>query len=80
MDKLVLFITCVDCSSVWCTSPHALAAGHEYFAEVSEDFIEDEFNLTGLAGIVGFYKVIQALTYCYTSKSILGSSRDDTGR
>ncbi|EOR02846.1 Casein kinase II subunit beta-1 [Wallemia ichthyophaga EXF-994] len=30
--------------------------GHEYFAEVSEDFIEDEFNLTGLAGIVGFYK------------------------
>ncbi|TIA79671.1 hypothetical protein E3P98_03139 [Wallemia ichthyophaga] len=56
VDKLVLFITCVDCSSVWCTSPHALAAGHEYFAEVSEDFIEDEFNLTGLAGIVGFYK------------------------
>lgn len=26
--------------------------GHEYFAEVAEDFIEDDFNLTGLgAGV-----------------------------
>ena len=23
-------------------------AGHQYFAEVAEEFIEDEFNLTGL--------------------------------
>ncbi|CAO1623458.1 unnamed protein product [Parajaminaea phylloscopi] len=30
--------------------------GHEYFAEVSEDFIEDDFNLTGLNGLVPFYK------------------------
>jgi hypothetical protein len=26
--------------------------GHEYFAEVSEDFIEDDFNLTGLGAVV----------------------------
>lgn len=30
--------------------------GHEYFAEVSEDFIEDDFNLTGLQGQVAMYK------------------------
>jgi casein kinase II subunit beta len=30
--------------------------GHEYFAEVSEDFIEDDFNLTGLAAQVPMYK------------------------
>lgn len=30
--------------------------GHEYFAEVSEDFIEDDFNLTGLGSQVPMYK------------------------
>ena len=30
--------------------------GHEYFAEVSEDFIEDDFNLTGLNSQVPMYK------------------------
>ncbi|KAK5160103.1 hypothetical protein LTS14_002210 [Recurvomyces mirabilis] len=30
--------------------------GHEYFAEVSEDFIEDDFNLTGLQSQVSMYK------------------------
>ena len=30
--------------------------GHEYFAEVSEDFIEDDFNLTGLMSQVPMYK------------------------
>ncbi|KIH94212.1 casein kinase II subunit beta [Sporothrix brasiliensis 5110] len=30
--------------------------GHEYFAEVSEDFIEDDFNLTGLQSQVQLYK------------------------
>ena len=30
--------------------------GHEYFCEVSEDFIEDDFNLTGLNTIVPYYK------------------------
>jgi casein kinase II subunit beta len=30
--------------------------GHEYFAEVSEDFIEDDFNLTGLQNQVAMYK------------------------
>ncbi|KAK6530469.1 casein kinase 2 regulatory subunit [Orbilia ellipsospora] len=30
--------------------------GHEYFAEVTEEFIEDDFNLTGLSAIVPMYK------------------------
>ncbi|KAJ5191139.1 Casein kinase II subunit beta-1 [Penicillium cinerascens] len=30
--------------------------GHEFFAEVSEDFIEDDFNLTGLQSQVPRYK------------------------
>ncbi len=30
--------------------------GHEYFAEVSEEFIEDDFNLTGLQSQVPMYK------------------------
>lgn len=39
----------------WITSFCSLL-GHEYFAEVSEDFIEDDFNLTGLQGQVPMYK------------------------
>lgn len=30
--------------------------GHHYFVEVAEEFIEDDFNLTGLNSIVPFYK------------------------
>ncbi|KAH8929616.1 casein kinase II beta subunit [Atractiella rhizophila] len=30
--------------------------GHEYFCEIAEDFIEDDFNLTGLNILVPFYK------------------------
>jgi casein kinase II subunit beta len=30
--------------------------GHEYFCEVTEDFIEDDFNLTGLNNMVPFWK------------------------
>lgn len=30
--------------------------GHEYFCEVTEDFIEDDFNLTGLNALVPFWK------------------------
>lgn len=30
--------------------------GHEYFTEVTEEFIEDEFNLTGLSSMVPHYK------------------------
>ena len=30
--------------------------GHEYFAEISEEFIEDDFNLTGLSSLVPMYK------------------------
>ncbi|KAI8378335.1 casein kinase II, regulatory subunit [Blakeslea trispora] len=30
-------------------------SGHEYYIEVPEDFIEDEFNLTGLASVIPYY-------------------------
>ncbi|KAK9479120.1 casein kinase II regulatory subunit-domain-containing protein [Lipomyces japonicus] len=30
--------------------------GHEFFAEVSEEFIEDDFNLTGLSSLVPHYR------------------------
>ena len=30
--------------------------GHEYFCEVQEEFLEDEFNLTGLNSMVPFWK------------------------
>jgi casein kinase II subunit beta len=39
--------------------------GHEYFAEVSEEFIEDDFNLTGLQTQVAMYK--EALEVCFFS-------------
>jgi len=39
--------------------------GHEYFAEVSEEFIEDDFNLTGLQSQVAMYK--EALEVCLFS-------------
>lgn len=39
----------------WIASFCALP-GHEYFAEVSEEFIEDDFNLTGLQTQVAMYK------------------------
>ncbi|EQL04186.1 casein kinase II beta subunit [Ophiocordyceps sinensis CO18] len=39
----------------WISSFCALL-GHEYFAEVSEEFIEDDFNLTGLQTQVVLYK------------------------
>lgn len=39
----------------WISSFCALL-GHEYFAEVSEEFIEDDFNLTGLQNQVPMYK------------------------
>lgn len=39
----------------WISSFCALL-GHEYFAEVTEEFIEDDFNLTGLQTQVAMYK------------------------
>lgn len=39
-------------TKTWFTS----LPGHEYFCEVAEDFIEDDFNLTGLQGMVPFWK------------------------
>jgi casein kinase II subunit beta len=47
--------------------------GHEYFAEVSEEFIEDDFNLTGLQGQVPMYKeaLEVGLTLCKFIKPLL---------
>lgn len=30
--------------------------GHDYYCEVHEDFIDDDFNLTGLQSMVPFWK------------------------
>ena len=30
--------------------------GHDYFVQVSQDFIEDDFNLTGLSLQVPYYR------------------------
>lgn len=37
--------------SWWCAHP-----GHEYFTEVPEEFIEDDFNMTGLSSLVSLYR------------------------
>jgi casein kinase II subunit beta len=42
--------------------------GHEYFAEVSEEFIEDDFNLTGLQSQVAMYK--EALEVCLSCRRV----------
>ena len=31
------------------------AAGHEYFCQIPEEFIEDDFNLTGLSAVIPMY-------------------------
>lgn len=62
----------------WISSFCALL-GHEYFAEISEEFIEDDFNLTGLQTQVAMYKealeVIVFLTHgfgqCADQKYVL---------
>jgi casein kinase II subunit beta len=48
-------ITSSQSPESWISSFCSLV-GHEYFAEVSEDFIEDDFNLTGLQSQVPMYK------------------------
>lgn len=50
-----------DAQETWISSFCGLM-GHEYFAEVAEDFIEDDFNLTGLQAQVPMYK--EALEVC----------------
>src|SRR5436190_23337367 len=55
--------------------------GHEYFAEVSEDFIEDDFNLTGLQSQVPMYKdaleMILDVEPSETSSSIAVSEEEE---
>ena len=49
--------------------------GHEFFAEVSEDFIEDDFNLTGLQSQVPMYK--EALEMILDVEPEDGEDEDD---
>jgi casein kinase II subunit beta len=55
--------------------------GHEYFAEVSEDFIEDDFNLTGLQAQVPMYKdaleMILDVEPSETNSSILSEEEEE---
>lgn len=44
-----------EISDTWIATYCSLM-GHEFFAEVSEDFIEDDFNLTGLQAQVPLFK------------------------
>ncbi|KAF8974501.1 casein kinase II regulatory subunit-domain-containing protein [Flammula alnicola] len=54
----------IDCTAASSTPTSTLTwiswfcslPGHEYFCEVTEDFIEDDFNLTGLNTMVPFWK------------------------
>lgn len=55
-----------DAQETWISSFCGLM-GHEYFAEVAEDFIEDDFNLTGLQAQVPMYK--EALEVCFVALS-----------
>jgi casein kinase II subunit beta len=49
--------------------------GHEYFAEISEDFIEDDFNLTGLQTQVAMYKeALEVNLLLYTIRQIAKAS------
>ena len=47
--------------------------GHEYFCEVTEDFIEDDFNLTGLNTMVPFWK--EAMEMVLDVEPGVGSAR-----
>ncbi|KAF4556900.1 Casein kinase II subunit beta-like protein 1 [Elsinoe fawcettii] len=60
--------------------------GHEYFAEISEEFIEDDFNLTGLQSQVPMYKEalemildVEPETDDYSGASDLPSDDDASG-
>jgi hypothetical protein len=41
----------------WYICPHHvfIPRGHEYFCQIPEEFIEDDFNLTGLSSIIPMY-------------------------
>lgn len=57
--------------------------GHEYFAEVSEEFIEDDFNLTGLQTQVAMYKEaleVRALFSVTDPITVLTQCADDSRR
>ena len=49
--------------------------GHEYFCEVDEEFIRDEFNLTGLNTIVPHYRLSIDIILDYESIENVGTSR-----
>lgn len=49
--------------------------GHEYFAEVAEDFIEDDFNLTGLGAVVPMYVCSSSNPPIHVTKHFLLGTR-----
>lgn len=51
--------------------------GHEYFAEVSEEFIEDDFNLTGLQTQVAMYKEALEVFFSFFFPSCLSIPLQD---
>lgn len=54
--------------------------GHEYFCEVTEDFIEDDFNLTGLSTMVPFWKEAMEMVLDVEPGESYGLHRSDHAR
>ncbi|GAB5587507.1 casein kinase 2 regulatory subunit [Umbelopsis nana] len=52
-------------------------AGHELYAEVPEDYIEDEFNLTGLSAIVPYYELALDIILNVDIDEMVESDSDD---
>jgi len=51
-------------------------SGHQYFTEVAEEFIEDDFNLTGLNFLVPFYKEALEMILDIEPRALLFSDRN----
>lgn len=52
-------------------------SGHEFYLEVPEDFIEDEFNLTGLSAIVPYYNEALEMILDIEPEDISDEDEDD---
>ncbi|KAG6331859.1 hypothetical protein ID866_7226 [Astraeus odoratus] len=54
--------------------------GHEYFCEVAEEFIEDDFNLTGLNTMVPFWKEAMEMVLDVEPGMVYLTSHEDSSR